>query len=80
VGGVGSASNPACTADVGGVGGVAYSKKYLLGFLWGLFGWGYIPYTPYIVFFFCEKEGVLPHQLLVDTQMVCPPAQSKPST
>ena len=52
----GTVSNPALPTDVVDVDCVALSEKYLLGFLWGLFGLGYIPYTPYIVFFFCEKE------------------------
>jgi len=42
--------------DVVDVGCVALSENFLLGFMWGLFGLGYIPYIPYIVLFFNEKE------------------------
>lgn len=42
--------------DVVDVGCVALSENFLLGFLWGLFGLGYISYIPYIIFFFYEKE------------------------
>ena len=50
------ASNPAYPTDVVNVGCVALSKNFLLGFLWGLFGLGYISYIPYIITFFYEKE------------------------
>ena len=52
----GMASNPALITDVVDVGCVALSENFLLGFMWGLFGLGYIPYIPYIVLFFYDKE------------------------
>ena len=46
-------SNGAEATDVVDVGCVALSENFLLGFMWGLFGLGYIPY---IVLFFYDKE------------------------
>ena len=55
----GTVSNPALPTDVGNVGCVALSENFLLRIQRVLFRLGYIPYIPYIVFFFYEKEGVL---------------------
>ena len=49
-------------------------ENFLLGFLWGLFGLGYIPYTRYIVFLLLRERGLLiDHQNLVDTRPASSP-------
>ncbi len=48
----GMASNPALITDVVDVGCVALSENFLLGFLWGLLGLGYIHYILYILYSF----------------------------